>query len=196
MILREEPLPHLRCSAAVTSRGSWDEASEHGDASRIGGGGSGQLCTLGPVQAFVEQKNDGGARIVGYRRLEGLEAAAVLAELYRSVRLFVNHFQPSFKLATKSRDGAKVRNRYHSPATPYQWLLADARVPEEARTRLQAMHATLDRFGCCGRSAQHRRGWSRLRTGLSVWSSLRRRCRRCGNSWRGCAQLGRRAKST
>jgi hypothetical protein len=31
----------------------------------------------------------------------------------------VNHFQPSFKLATKSRDGAKVRKRYHPPATPY-----------------------------------------------------------------------------
>lgn len=96
-------------------------------------------------QAFVEQKNGAVVRrIVGYRRLEGLEAAAMLAELYRSVRLFVNHFQPSFKLAAKLRDGAKVRKRYHPPATPYQRLLADARVPEEVRTRLQATHATLD----------------------------------------------------
>jgi hypothetical protein len=96
-------------------------------------------------QAFVEQKNGAVVRrIVGYRRLEGLEAAAALAELYRSVRLFVNHFQPSFKLAAKSRDGAKVRKRYHPPATPYQRLLADARVPEEVRTRLQPIHATLD----------------------------------------------------
>ena len=68
----------------------------------------------------------------------------MLAELYRSVRLFVNHFQPSFKLAAKSRDGAKVRKRYYLPATPYQRLLADARVPEEVRTRLQATHVTLD----------------------------------------------------
>jgi hypothetical protein len=96
-------------------------------------------------QAWVEQKNGAVVRrIVGYRRLEGLEAAAALAELYRSVRLFVNHFQPSFKLAAKARDGATVRKRYHPPATPYQRLLADARVPEEVRARLQAIHATLD----------------------------------------------------
>jgi hypothetical protein len=96
-------------------------------------------------QAFVEQKNGAVVRrIVGYRRLEGLEAAAALAELYRSVRLFVNHFQPSFKLAEKSREGAKVKKRYHPPATPYQRLLADARVPEEVRGRLRATHATLD----------------------------------------------------
>jgi len=70
-------------------------------------------------QAFVEQKNGAVVRrIVGYRRLEGLEAAAALAGLYRSVRLFVNFFQPSFKLAEKSRDGAVVKKRYHPPATP------------------------------------------------------------------------------
>jgi hypothetical protein len=59
-------------------------------------------------QAWVEQKN--GAvmrRIVGYRRFEGLEAAAALARLYATVRLFVNFFQPSFKLAEKARDGAR-----------------------------------------------------------------------------------------
>jgi len=46
-------------------------------------------------QAWVEQKN--GAivrRIVGYRRYEGLEAAAELARLYATVRLFINFFQP------------------------------------------------------------------------------------------------------
>jgi hypothetical protein len=58
-------------------------------------------------QAFVEQKNGAVVRrMVGYRRFEGLEAAALLAELYRSVRLFVNFFQPSFKLIGKQRVGA------------------------------------------------------------------------------------------
>ncbi|MCP1838537.1 hypothetical protein ACVIHI_000098 [Bradyrhizobium sp. USDA 4524] len=63
-------------------------------------------------QAFVEQKN--GAvirRMVGHRRFEGLEAAAVLARLYRSAHLFVNCFQPSFKLIRKERDGARVHKR-------------------------------------------------------------------------------------
>ncbi|ESY18740.1 hypothetical protein X751_16520 [Mesorhizobium sp. LNJC395A00] len=51
-------------------------------------------------------------RITGYRRLAGLEAAAALAQLYATVRLFVNFFQPSFKLAAKERDGARVRKRF------------------------------------------------------------------------------------
>ena len=85
-------------------------------------------------QAFVEQKNGAVVRrIVGYRRLEGLEAAAALAQLYATVRLFVNFFQPSFKLAAKERDGARVRKRYHRPATPCQRLLADPRTPEPVR---------------------------------------------------------------
>jgi hypothetical protein len=110
-------------------------------------------------QAFVEQKNGAVVRrIVGYRRLEGLQAAAALAELYRSVRLFVNFFQPSFKLAEKSRDGAVVRKRYHPPATPYQRLLADPRVSEEVRDRLRATHAGLDPVGLLReiRAAQQR----------------------------------------
>jgi hypothetical protein len=70
-------------------------------------------------QAFVEQKNGAVVRrIVGYRRLEGLAAAAALARLYATTRLFVNVFQPSFKLAGKEREGARVRKRYHPPATP------------------------------------------------------------------------------
>ena len=70
-------------------------------------------------QAWVEQKNGSVVRrTVGYRRFEGLEAATVLARLYAALRLFVNFFQPSFKLAAKARDGAKVTKRYHPPATP------------------------------------------------------------------------------
>jgi hypothetical protein len=96
-------------------------------------------------QAWVEQKNGAVVRrIVGYRRLEGLEAAAALAQLYGSVRLFVNFFQPSFKLAAKTREGAKVKKRYHPPATPHQRLLADPRTAEPVRQRIEALHATLD----------------------------------------------------
>ena len=96
-------------------------------------------------QAWVEQKNGAVVRhAVGYRRLEGLEAAGALARLYGSLRLFVNHFQPSFKLAEKSRDGARVRKRYHAPASPYQRLLADPRTTAEVRSRVETVHATLD----------------------------------------------------
>jgi hypothetical protein len=40
--------------------------------------------------------------------VRGLEAAAALARLYAAMRLFVNFFQPSFKLATKA--GGNTRN--------------------------------------------------------------------------------------
>jgi hypothetical protein len=96
-------------------------------------------------QAWVEQKNGAVVRqAVGYRRYEGLDAAAALARLYSSLRLFVNFFQPSFKLADKVRDGAKVKKKYHPPATPYQRLLADTRTSEEVRRRVNAIYATLD----------------------------------------------------
>jgi hypothetical protein len=96
-------------------------------------------------QAWVEQKNGAVVRhAVGYRRYEGPEAAAVLARLYAALRLFVNFFQPSFKLAGKMRDGAKVKKTYHPPATPYQRLLADTRINEEVRRRVMATYATLD----------------------------------------------------
>ena len=96
-------------------------------------------------QAFVERKN--GAivrRIVGYRRLEGLEAAAAPSRLYTTTRLFVNFFQPSFKLASKRRDGARVSKRYHAPATPCQRLLADPRTPPEVCGRVAELSARLD----------------------------------------------------
>jgi hypothetical protein len=96
-------------------------------------------------QAWVEQKNGAVVRrLVGYRRFEGVQAAAALARLYAIARLFVNFFQPSFKLAEKERDGARVRKRYHAPATPYQRLLADPRTPEAVRDRLGMIYASLD----------------------------------------------------
>ena len=96
-------------------------------------------------QAWVEQKNGAVVRrAVGYRRYEGLEAAAALGRLYAALRLFVNFFQPSFKLAGKVRDGAKVTKTYHAPATPYQRLLADGRISEEIRQQVTATYAKLD----------------------------------------------------
>lgn len=82
--------------------------------------------------------------MVGYRRFEGLEAATLLGALYRSGRLFVNFFQPSFKLIAKQRDGARVRKTYSSPMTPHQRLAADPRTPGEVRARLQEIYAGLD----------------------------------------------------
>jgi hypothetical protein len=96
-------------------------------------------------QAWVEQKN--GAvirRLVGYRRYEGVEAAKLLAELYAQARLFVNVFQPSFKLAAKERDGARVTKHYHPPATPCRRLMAHPATSNETKERLMALELSLD----------------------------------------------------
>ena len=47
-------------------------------------------------------------------------------------------------MAAKSRDGARVKKRYHPPATPYQRLVADVRTCAKVRLRVQAVYASLD----------------------------------------------------
>jgi len=96
-------------------------------------------------QAWIEQKNGSVIRrFVGYRRFSGLVAGQCLARLYGMVRLYVNYFQPSFKLRSKTREGAKVKKRYHKPATPCDRLLAQDSVSTAAKEVLQAKLAALD----------------------------------------------------
>ena len=96
-------------------------------------------------QAWVEQKN--GAvirRFVGYERFVGLVATQTLARLYQVIRLYVNFFQPSFKLCTKTREGAKVRKSYLPPATPCDRLLSSEHVNDELKRQLREQRAELD----------------------------------------------------
>jgi len=96
-------------------------------------------------QAWIEQKNGAIVRkLLGYRRFEGLAAARAITRLYGASRLFVNFFQPSFKLASKHRDGAKVTKRYHPPQTPCDRLLQVDSTPLAAKTKLREVAATLD----------------------------------------------------
>jgi hypothetical protein len=96
-------------------------------------------------QAWIEQKNGAVVRkLSGYRRFEGLAAARAITRLYAASRLFVNFFQPSFKLAAKQRDGAKVAKRYHPPQTPCDRLLQAESVPMAAKIKLSEIGANLD----------------------------------------------------
>src|SRR5207237_4349772 len=83
-------------------------------------------------------------RMVGYGRLEGAQTTAVLNKLYTSARLFVNFFQPSFKLLSKTREGAKVIKKYHPPATPCERLLERRDVSDECKEQLRQTLAALD----------------------------------------------------
>ncbi len=96
-------------------------------------------------QAFVEQKNGAVVRrLMGYGRFDGLETARVMARLYAAARLYVNFFQPSFKLKEKRREGAKVIKRYHAPLTPYQRALTHPRVTAAVKKRLRDQYRSLD----------------------------------------------------
>jgi len=77
-------------------------------------------------QAWVEQKNGSVVRqLVGYGRLSGTGARNALTKLYASSRPYTNFFQPSFKLKSKTRDGARVEKLYFAPATPCDRLLVN-----------------------------------------------------------------------
>src|SRR6202165_1734457 len=96
-------------------------------------------------QAFVEQKNGAVVRrLMGYGRFDGVETARMMARLYAAARLYVNFFQPSFKLKEKRREGAKVIKRYHPPSTPCSRALAHPRVPAAVKQRLREQYRTLD----------------------------------------------------
>ncbi|MBA3709738.1 MAG: hypothetical protein H0W83_13070 [Planctomycetes bacterium] len=56
----------------------------------------------------------------------------------------MNFFQPSFKLASKQRVGARVVKRYHLPATPSARLLESDAVTAEVKDKLRAVAASLD----------------------------------------------------
>jgi len=96
-------------------------------------------------QAWVEQKNGAVVRrLVGYGRLSGLAATEALAKLYAVSRLYINYFQPSFKLKSKTREGALVRKLYHAPATPCDRLLTSPHLSDGMKSALKAQFESLD----------------------------------------------------
>ena len=96
-------------------------------------------------QAWVEQKNGAVVRrLVGYGRLSGRKATQALATLYESSRLYINFFQPSFKLKSKTRDGARVHKVYFTPATPCERLLVHSSVEAAIKEKLTTQFRSLD----------------------------------------------------
>jgi len=119
-------------------------------------------------QAWIEQKN--GAvirRMVGYGRLEGVQTAAVLNKLYTSARFFVNFFQPSFKLLSKIREGAKVIKKYHPPATPCERLLERNDVSEACKEHLRQTLAALDPVRLLSEIREAQRVLAQLEVGVA-----------------------------
>lgn len=118
-------------------------------------------------QAWIEQKNGSVVRrLVGYGRLEGAAAAEALGKLHEAARLYVNYFQPSFKLKSKERESAKVIKKYHLPATPYERLLASDRVEGRCKDELRRIFATLDPVALLNQIREVQRNLSQHEVGM------------------------------
>jgi hypothetical protein len=95
--------------------------------------------------AWAEQKNGAVVRrLVGYGKLAGLRATHELGRMYAASRLYINFFQPSLKLKSKVRDGARVSKQYHSPMTPCNRILALSSVDEATKIKLRLQFDALD----------------------------------------------------
>ena len=71
-------------------------------------------------------------------------AGQTIAHLHGAMRLYVNYFQPSFKLMEKTRNGSAVIKRYSPPATPCDRAMRREAVSAEAKAALAERRATLD----------------------------------------------------
>ena len=146
-------------------------------------------------QAWVEQKNGAVVRrTVGYRRFEGLEAAAVLARLYAAMRLFVNFSSPRSswpqRLVTAQRSGSAITRRPRPVSGCW-------RTRERARTcdaDWTSCALPWTRFVCCGRFAWPSSSSSKSPTPRSSVIRRSRPHRRSSSSSLGCARHGRRVK--
>jgi len=94
---------------------------------------------------FVEQKNYSVVRrAVGYQRFETEEQLRLLNQLYEKLDLYTNFFQPSLKLKSKERHGARVTKKYHEARTPCQRLLDSSFISEENKQRLRDRYQLLN----------------------------------------------------
>ena len=93
----------------------------------------------------VEQKNGNVVRrLVGYDRYASRAAYQCLGRVYDCVRLYMNFFQPTMKLMSQTRRGAKVNKVYDTARTPYQRLLEGGVLTEAKRQELAATYSRLN----------------------------------------------------
>lgn len=94
---------------------------------------------------WVEQRNWTHVRkVAGYRRLDTAGELAILRELYGSVTLYKNFFQPTIKLVEKIRVGGKIHRKYDEPRTPFQRVMESGQITQAARQSLQAQYESLN----------------------------------------------------
>jgi len=96
-------------------------------------------------QAHVEQKNWSVVRhTVGYDRWETEQELAILESIHDDLRLYINFFQPSFKLIAKERIGNKTIKRYDTAKTPYQRVHERNDISVKTKARLMNLYVQLN----------------------------------------------------
>jgi hypothetical protein len=96
-------------------------------------------------QAHVEEKNGSVVRrIIGYDRFEGRAAWEALSEIYCVLRLYVNFFQPSLKLLSKTRCGARVTKKYDTAKTPHRRAITMENIDHRIKDALNEQYDRLD----------------------------------------------------
>jgi hypothetical protein len=98
--------------------------------------------------AHIEQKNWTHVRkLIGWDRYDTPAAVAALNDLYQNeLRLYLNLFLPSVKLAGKKRVGSKLRRRYEAPKTPFQRVLDSGAGDAQRIAQLKQLRRTLNPF--------------------------------------------------
>lgn len=87
--------------------------------------------------AHIEQKNwDVIRKMIGYGRFDTYEQLDIIKRIESLLAFYQNYFQPSQKLVSKTRIGAKVKKKYDVAQTPAQRLLAREDISKAARKRL------------------------------------------------------------
>jgi hypothetical protein len=128
---------------------------------------------------FVEQKNYSVVRrAVGYARYDTELQLHLLNELYATLRLYSNFFQPTMKLKSKERVGSKVTKRYDEAQTPYQRVLSAVPVSEAEKERLRARYNTLNPAAL---KRKLMRLQDRLLKSTASTKPVRQRLRQCNN---------------
>lgn len=94
----------------------------------------------------IEQKNDKNVRKwAGYIRIDTEKRLEILKELYRTLEIFINHFQPSMKCVEKIRKNISHSSRkYDKAKTSYRRFMEHEDIPREDKEKMQTYHDTLN----------------------------------------------------
>jgi hypothetical protein len=103
---------------------------------------------------YIEQRNLVVVRkYTGYERYDCLEAVDAMNELYSVVRLYINFFQPTYKLIGKEKrvsaaDGKQYskpyKRIYDKVRTPYQRVLDHPDIDQSIKDKLTLQYETLN----------------------------------------------------